>query len=62
VGNDGNQIYHSGDTMVVDPMGEVLYQNSHNEDVHTITIEKNKLKEVREKLPFWKDGDHFLLV
>ena len=62
VGNDGNQIYHSGDTMVVDPMGEVLYHNSHNEDVHTITIEKNKLKEVREKLPFWKDGDHFLLV
>ena len=62
VGNDGNQIYHSGDTMVVDPMGEVLYQNSHNEDVHTITIEKNKLREVREKLPFWKDGDHFLLV
>ena len=62
VGNDGNQIYHSGDTMVVDPMGEVLYQNSHNEVVHTITIEKNKLKEVREKLPFWKDGDHFLLV
>ena len=62
VGNDGNQIYHSGDTMVVDPMGEVLYQNSHNEDVHTITIEKNKLKEVREKLPFWKDGDYFLLV
>ena len=62
VGNDGNQIYHSGDTMVVDPMGEVLYQNSHNEDIHTITIEKNKLREVREKLPFWKDGDHFLLV
>ena len=62
VGNDGNQIYHSGDTMVVDPMGEVLYHNSHNEDVHTITIEKNKLKEVREKLPFWKDGDYFLLV
>ena len=62
VGNDGKQIYHSGDTMVVDPMGEVLYQNAHNEDIHTITIEKNKLREVREKLPFWKDGDGFLIV
>ncbi len=62
VGNDGNQIYHSGDTMVVDPMGEVLYQNSHNEDIHTITIEKNKLREVREKLPFWKDADGFMIV
>ena len=62
VGNDGNQIYHSGDTMVVDPLGEVLYQNSHNEDVHTITIEKNKLREVREKLPFWKDADGFMIV
>ena len=28
VGHDGNNIYHSGDSMVVDPMGEVLYTSS----------------------------------
>ncbi len=25
VGNDGNDIHHSGDSMIIDPMGEVLY-------------------------------------
>jgi len=29
VGNDGNNIYHSGDSMVVNPVGEVLYQKAH---------------------------------
>lgn len=62
VGNDGNQLYHSGDSMVVSPMGEVLYQKAHDEDVHTISLEKSKLEEVRKNLPFWKDADGFLVV
>jgi predicted amidohydrolase len=61
VGNDGNGIYHSGDSMVVDPMGEILYTKAHEEDVFTITLQKNKLEEVRTKLPFWKDGDNFII-
>lgn len=62
VGNDGNQLYHSGDSMVVSPMGEVLYQKAHDEDVHTISLEKSKLEEVRKNLPFWKDADGFMVV
>lgn len=61
VGEDGNGIYHSGDSMVVDPMGEVLYTKAHEEDVHTITLEKTKLEEVRSKLPFLKDADQFYI-
>lgn len=61
VGNDGKEIYYSGDSMVVDPMGEVLYQKSHEEDIFTITLQKEKLEEVRAKLPFWKDGDNFII-
>jgi len=61
VGNDGKEIYYSGDSMVVDPMGEVLYQKSHEEDIFTITLQKEKLEEVRTKLPFWKDGDNFII-
>lgn len=61
VGKDGNDIYHSGDSMVVDPMGEVLYQKAHDEDVFTITLPFEKLKEIRSKLPFWKDGDQFFI-
>jgi omega-amidase len=59
VGEDGNNIYHSGDTMVVDAMGEVLYTKAHEEDIFTITLEKNKLEEVRHKLPFLADADDF---
>lgn len=61
VGHDGNNNYHSGDSMVVDPMGDVLYTKTHDEDIFTITLHKDKLDEVRAKLPFWKDGDHFII-
>ncbi|MEO8765420.1 MAG: amidohydrolase [Ginsengibacter sp.] len=59
VGEDGNGIYHSGDSMIVDPLGEILYQKSHDEAVFTYTLQKEKLIEVREKYPFWKDADLF---
>jgi len=62
VGNDGNGLYHSGDSMVIDPLGQILYHKSQEEDVHTTILEKSQLDEVRTRLPFWKDGDHFLLV
>lgn len=61
VGNDGNDIYHSGDSMVVDPLGELLYQKSKEEDIFSITLTKDKLEEVRTKFPFWKDADDFQL-
>ncbi len=59
VGNDGNNFYHSGDSMIVSPLGEVLYTRSHEEDVFTFTLQKEKLEEVRNKLPFLKDADDF---
>ncbi|HLO81231.1 MAG TPA: nitrilase family protein [Chitinophagaceae bacterium] len=62
VGNDGNDIYHSGDSMIVDPMGEVLYTQSKEEFVYTATLDRKKLDDIRAKLPFLKDGDSFLIV
>jgi len=62
VGNDGNNIYHSGDSMVIDPLGEVLYHQADKEEVHTITLHKEKLEEVRNKFPFWRDADNFELI
>ncbi|MHA4843009.1 nitrilase family protein [Flavitalea antarctica] len=61
VGNDGNNVYHSGDSMVIDPMGEILYTKSHEEDISTVLLDKNKLEEVRTKLPFLNDADDFLI-
>lgn len=61
VGTDGNNIYHSGNSMVIDPLGEVLYHQEHTEDVHTITLHKEQLDDVRSRFPFWKDADHFVI-
>ncbi len=62
VGEDGNGIYHSGNSMVIDPLGELLYHKEHEENIFTITLEKDKLTEVRAKFPFWKDADNFLIT
>ena len=59
VGDDGNKIYHSGDSMIIDPLGEILYQKANEEDVFTYALQKEKLNEVREKFPFWRDADSF---
>jgi predicted amidohydrolase len=62
VGKDGNDIYHSGDSMIVNAMGEVLYTKAHDEDVHTMSLHKEEVDEIRTKLPFWKDGDKFMIL
>jgi predicted amidohydrolase len=61
VGNDGNNIYHSGDSMIVDPMGSVLEQAEHEEKIFTVTLDRNELDGIRSKLPFLKDADQFLI-
>ncbi len=59
VGKDGNDIYHSGNSMVIDPLGEVLYHMANEEDTFTITLQKEHLDMVRSKFPFWRDADEF---
>ncbi|MDB5197131.1 MAG: amidohydrolase [Flaviaesturariibacter sp.] len=62
VGEDGNGIYHNGDSMVIDPLGEILYHKANDEDVFTIELDKAHLETIREKLPFWKDADDFQIL
>jgi omega-amidase len=62
VGNDGNNNYYSGDSMVVDPMGKTMYEKAHEEDVYTITLQKDNIDEIRRQFPFWKDADHFVIA
>ena len=62
VGKDGNDINYSGDSMVIDPLGEVLYTKKDEEDVFTIILDKTHLQTVREKFPFLKDADTFQII
>lgn len=59
VGNDGNNIYYSGQSLVIDPLGEVLYHKSDEEDIFTIRLERHLLEDARSKFPFLKDADQF---
>lgn len=59
VGTDGFGLEYSGDSTVADPLGDLLYRQTAVEEVHTITLEKDKLNQIREKLPFWRDADEF---
>jgi omega-amidase len=59
VGSDGNNIYYSGNTLIIDPLGQVLYHMADEEDIFTATLQKEKLEEVRTKFPFWRDADSF---
>lgn len=61
-GTDGNDINYSGDSMIVDPLGEILYHRKEEEDIFTIILTKDHLQTVREKFPFWKDADHFTIM
>ncbi len=61
VGNDGNSVYHSGDSMVIDPLGEILYYKRDEEDIFTIILNQKHLEEIRKKFPFSKDADSFTI-
>lgn len=61
VGKDGNDIYHSGNTLVIDPLGQVLYHMADEEDINTITLSKEKLEEIRNRFPFLNDADGFTI-
>ena len=62
VGHDGNEVYHSGDSMCIDPNGKVIYYKPNDEDLYTFTINKNDVTEARSSFPFLKDGDSFTLT
>ncbi len=62
IGNDGNGIAHSGDSMVVNPRGEVISKTKANEEsVETILLDKEYLNEFRKVFPVGMDADGFEL-
>ena len=62
VGEDGNQINHSGDSMVIDPLGNILFTKPQEELIHSFTLNKESITDTRNKFPFWKDADHFQIL
>jgi len=61
VGLDGNNIAHSGNSMVVGPIGEVLYHCQDQEAVFHITLNRKELETTRNQFPFFRDADSFTI-
>lgn len=61
VGHDGNETYHSGHSMCINPTGETVYYKPEDEDLYTFTINYDDLVEIRNYHPFLKDADDFEL-
>lgn len=62
IGNDGNNIPHSGDSVVINPLGEIIsHTKPHEESVETILLDHDFLKSCREKFPVGLDADGFAI-
>lgn len=62
VGKDGMDLNYNGDSMVVDPMGEIIKTVSGKAEVFTCVLNYSELTHVRNKLPFLKDADPFIIA
>ena len=62
VGTDAKGNDYSGDSSVFGPLGDLIWQHTETEAVRTVTLEKDNLSQIREKLPFLKDADKFILL
>ena len=61
VGTDGNGLTYSGDTCVIDPAGNILFQKAHAACTHTAQLSYSKLQEYRKSFPAWMDADQDLI-
>lgn len=63
VGQDGNVLDYTGDSMVIDPMGDiVLRAEPSQEAVFTTILSAQSIQNARESFPVLKDADRFELT
>jgi predicted amidohydrolase len=62
VGNDGNDIAHSGDSCLIDYNGQVLHQVSHLENSFTTTLSHSTQIDFRKRFAFLQDRDKFAVI
>ena len=61
-GEDGNKIIYNGESTIIGPLGEIIYEKNKDEDIFTCTLQKEKLSEIRDQFPFWRDADQFIIT
>jgi len=61
VGNDGNEIYHSGKSAFIDFKGQVLSERSDATVIQQMDLLPEDFKAFRKKFPAWMDADSFTI-
>ncbi|MDX2173920.1 MAG: nitrilase family protein [Bacteroidota bacterium] len=63
IGLDGNNFSHSGDSMVINPRGEIISKTKANEEsIETILLDKTYLTDFRKAFPVGLDADSFTII
>lgn len=62
MGTDENGMKYNGNSLMIDPLGEILFRASDNcENVQTIQVSRAELTRIRTSLPFANDWDQFII-
>jgi predicted amidohydrolase len=63
VGQDFNQVLHSGDSQILNPLG-VLMASAHpfRQEIISAELSKESLMKIRDSLPFYSDSDSFTII
>jgi len=61
VGTDGNGLAYSGDSTVIDPVGNTLFTIHDQPDLRTVTLSREILENWRRDFPAWMDADHEII-
>jgi omega-amidase len=61
VGIDGKGLAYSGDSTVIDPVGNTLFEIHDEPALRTVTLSREILEKWRRDFPAWMDADHDVL-
>ncbi len=61
VGTDGNGLAYSGDSTVIDPVGNTLFTIHNEPAVRTVTLSREILENWRRDFPAWMDADRDII-
>lgn len=62
IGNDFNDVYHTGESMAISPIGKFITKATDIETVLHVKISAQDLMKARKQMPFLNDRDNFEIV
>jgi predicted amidohydrolase len=61
-GVDGNGLNYPGQSVIADPLGNLILNLEDKETADTLKLDRSVLETIRNRFPFQKDKDEFMLL